>query len=186
LEKKKKRSIYSLSCLFDGVAVDPTTHKVYVANYDSNITSAIDGRTNKVTNVTVGGSPIAVAVDPTNGRVYVTNSLSNTVSVIDEKTNDPVIGVTFNVNPADSGQISCNKEQKEISTDIHFNLKIGNICKAEGNKGFVFNSWTEKFGSNSSRTITKAPDNGSFFSLFSNPNDNNYTSFNATAFGNFG
>jgi len=71
------------------VAVDPTTHDVYVANAGSNpgtvsvIDESGDANTGSVTaTIPVGDDPDAVAVDPTTHNVYVTNSGSNTVSVI--------------------------------------------------------------------------------------------------------
>ena len=71
-----------------GVAVNPTTNTVYVANYDSNTVSVIDGKTNTVTDtVSVGESPGGVAVNPTTNTIYVANFDPNTVSVIDGKTN---------------------------------------------------------------------------------------------------
>jgi YVTN family beta-propeller protein len=36
------------------IAVNPTTHKIYVANNDSNIISVIDGTTNEVVRNVIG------------------------------------------------------------------------------------------------------------------------------------
>ena len=48
-----------------GVAVDPGTHTVYVANLGDNSVSVIDGSTRTVTaTVPVGKGPFGVAVDP--------------------------------------------------------------------------------------------------------------------------
>jgi YVTN family beta-propeller protein len=67
-----------------GVAVDPSTGNVYVANNGNSTASVINGSTNTVTaTVTVGSAPYGVAVDPTTNTVYVANSSSNTVSVFD-------------------------------------------------------------------------------------------------------
>ena len=67
-----------------GVAVDPSTHTVYVANSDNNAVSVIDGATRTVTaTVPVGNFPVALAVDPSTHTVYVANRNDNTVSVID-------------------------------------------------------------------------------------------------------
>ena len=73
-----------------GVAVDPTTHNVYVTNFvGPDVLSVIDGsgdaRSGTVTaNIAVGDEPFSVAVDPTNHNVYVSNMGGKTVSVIDE------------------------------------------------------------------------------------------------------
>src|SRR6266487_1949617 len=91
----------------EGIAVNPETNMAYVPNGDSNSTSVIDGKTNKVVaNVSVGPSPHSVAVNPNTNLIYVsnrgfpldnittTNTDSNTVSVIDGKTNKVVANVT--------------------------------------------------------------------------------------------
>src|SRR6516165_3113296 len=71
-----------------GVAVDPDTHTVYVANLGDNSVSVIDGSTRTVTaTVPVGKSPWwGVAVDPGTHTVYVPNLDGDTVSVIDAST----------------------------------------------------------------------------------------------------
>ena len=69
-----------------GVAVDPGTHTVYVANGGHNTVSVIDASTRTVSaTVPVGTSPRGVAVDPGSHTVYVTNSNDNTVSVIESR-----------------------------------------------------------------------------------------------------
>ena len=71
----------------DGVAVDPGTHAVYVANAFDNTVSVIDASTRTVTaTVPVGYDPVGVAVDPGTHTVYVTNLDGDTVSVIDGST----------------------------------------------------------------------------------------------------
>ena len=48
-----------------GVAVDPKTHTIYVANVSGDTVSVINGRTNTVTaTIPVGNGPYGVAVDP--------------------------------------------------------------------------------------------------------------------------
>src|SRR5437773_2500583 len=64
-----------------GVGYDSGNGYVYVANYDSNNVSVIDGTT-VVATVPVGSLPLGVAYDSGNGYVYVANSGSNNVSVI--------------------------------------------------------------------------------------------------------
>ncbi|MFZ0832605.1 MAG: YncE family protein, partial [Mycobacterium sp.] len=68
----------------NGVAVDPSTHTVYVTNRDDNTVSVIDGATRAVTaTVPVGKDPFRVAVDPGTHTVYVAHIFDNMVSVID-------------------------------------------------------------------------------------------------------
>ena len=53
-----------------GVAVNPTTNRIYVANLNSKNVSVIDGGTNKVVaTVPVGSWPRGVAVNPTSNRI---------------------------------------------------------------------------------------------------------------------
>jgi YVTN family beta-propeller protein len=82
-----------------GVAVDPATHTVYVANGTSNTVSVINAATCNATNtpgcnqtpptVAVGSGPLAVALDRQTGTLYVTNNdggTGNTVSMINVAT----------------------------------------------------------------------------------------------------
>ena len=71
----------------NAVAVDPSTHTVYVTNNLPGTVSVIDRSTHTVTaTVPVGYHPDGVAVDPGTHAVYVANSDSHTVSVIDGST----------------------------------------------------------------------------------------------------
>jgi YVTN family beta-propeller protein len=84
-----------------GVAVDASTHTVYVPNPDYGTVAVIDEATNKVkTTITVGPGPDAVAADPAAGTFYVTNSFANTVSVIDAATNTVTATIAVGTNPS--------------------------------------------------------------------------------------
>ena len=72
----------------EGVGVNPTTDRVYVANKFDDTVSVIDGASNTViATVPVGDLPQGVAVNPTSNRIYVANTLDDTVSVIDGASN---------------------------------------------------------------------------------------------------
>jgi len=74
-----------------GVAVNPTTSRVYVTGRDSASVTAIDGTTNTVmATIPVGLMPQGVAVNPTTNLIYVANWASGDVSVIDGGTNTVV------------------------------------------------------------------------------------------------
>jgi YVTN family beta-propeller protein len=83
-----------------GVAVNPNTKKVYVANEYSNTVSVLDTKTDKVkSSIKVGIFPYGVDVNPLNNRVYVTNRGSNTVSVIDGSINSKLADITVGKSP---------------------------------------------------------------------------------------
>src|ERR671935_1514934 len=85
--------------------------------------SLIDGNSNtNVRNITVGENYTSIAVDDNVHKVYVTNSGSDTVSVIDTSTKKVAAGVTFNINPPNSGQITCNN-MKDI-TNLYFYIGL--------------------------------------------------------------
>ncbi len=84
--------------------------------------------------------------------VYVSNTESNSVSTIDGSTDKVVAGITFNVNPATSGHITCNNE-KEFPLNLYLYVGLGTKCIAQSNKGFVFSSWVENLGHMSSQTL---------------------------------
>jgi len=81
-----------------GVAVNPVTNKVYVANFGSNNITVIDGATNNTTTVAVGTNPYAVAVNPITNKIYTANFGSNDVTVIDGASNNTAT-VTAGTNP---------------------------------------------------------------------------------------
>jgi YVTN family beta-propeller protein len=57
-----------------GVAINPTTNTVKVANSYSDTLSVIDGATNAVVEFALGDRPFAIAVNPTTNSVYITVS----------------------------------------------------------------------------------------------------------------
>jgi YVTN family beta-propeller protein len=66
------------------VAVNPTTHRVYVANEFSNNVSVLDGTSGAViATVPVGPRPQYIAVNPATNKVYVSNGGDSTQTVID-------------------------------------------------------------------------------------------------------
>ena len=71
-----------------GVAVNSSSHKVYVTNNNTNIVTIIDGQTNNViTTLPVGNGPKGVAVDETDNLVYVANYAGSSLTVINGATN---------------------------------------------------------------------------------------------------
>jgi YVTN family beta-propeller protein len=180
------RIVTQIPILAEDIAVNPKTDMVYTTNPVNSIVSVLDGKNNTLTtNITLGISPYAVAVNPDRNLVYVADRESDTVYVIDGKTNKALAGVTFNVSPQNSGRIICSGE--EYTTNIYAMVPFSSQCKAEPNRGFVFSSWSENLGPNSSRTVNSsiASDSlSSFFTdLFTNTSDN--SSLAVTQYGNF-
>jgi YVTN family beta-propeller protein len=83
-----------------GIAVNPNTGKVYVANEFSNTVSVIDTETDKVkSTIDAGDFPYGVDTNPLNNRVYVTNRGSNTVSVIDGSIDSKLLDIHVGKSP---------------------------------------------------------------------------------------
>jgi YVTN family beta-propeller protein len=67
-----------------GIAVNPSTSKVYVVNEYSNTVSVIDTNSDTVkSTISLGNFPYGIDINPLNNRIYITNRGSNTVSVLD-------------------------------------------------------------------------------------------------------
>ncbi|MGC1928568.1 MAG: beta-propeller fold lactonase family protein, partial [Candidatus Nitrosopolaris sp.] len=170
------------------IAVNPNTNKIYVVNSNADTVSVIDADTNKnETDIHVGKTPEAIAVNPNENTIYVANfGLGGSVTVIDGNTNKVAAGVTFDINPTDSGQIICNKNV-EATTNQYLYIELETQCTALPNKGFEFNSWVENSGHNSTKTINVelvSPLN-SFLDIFGlKPNDPAATLY-VTQFGIF-
>ncbi len=88
-----------------GVAANPGTNRVYVANGNAKSVSVIDGTVGSPTEnqviatIPVNVEPIGVAANPSTNRIYVTNQMSGTVSVIDGATNAVISTITVGSGP---------------------------------------------------------------------------------------
>jgi serine/threonine protein kinase, bacterial len=68
----------------EGIAIDPTTHTAYTANFSDSTVSVIDTAARTVTaTIPVGKGPEGIAVDPAAGIACTANNRDDTVSVID-------------------------------------------------------------------------------------------------------
>jgi YVTN family beta-propeller protein len=84
----------------NGLAVDPDSHTVYVANGKDNTVSVLDGTTRAVTTtIPVGQDPGAVAVDPGTHSVFVANFKGNSVSVLDGTTRAVTTTIPVGLHP---------------------------------------------------------------------------------------
>ena len=83
-----------------GIAVNPDTKKVYVANEYSNTVSVLGTEPEKVQDrINVGVFPYGIDTNPLNNRVYVTNRGSNTVSIIDGSIDTKLLDITVGKSP---------------------------------------------------------------------------------------
>jgi DNA-binding beta-propeller fold protein YncE len=68
------------------MAVNRVTHRIYTADPAGTV-AVIDGATQAITSLQVGGQPSAIAVNETTNKIYVANAPNNGVTVIDGATN---------------------------------------------------------------------------------------------------
>jgi YVTN family beta-propeller protein len=75
-------------------------NRIYVANFNSNDVTVIDGATYAViATIPVGTNPNGVGVNPLTNRIFVTNQDDNTVSVINGVTNTVIATVPVGAHP---------------------------------------------------------------------------------------
>src|SRR5579859_7375155 len=80
-----------------GIGINPTTNRIYVADYDSNTVSVIDVTNNSVIGpIAVGTNPVGIGVNQVTNRIYVANTSSNNLSVLDGVTNSTIATVPVN------------------------------------------------------------------------------------------
>jgi YVTN family beta-propeller protein len=83
-----------------GIAVNPSTSKVYVVNEYSNTVSVIDTNTDTVkSTINLGNFPYGIDINPLNNRIYITNRGSNTVSVLDGSVDTKLHDITVGKSP---------------------------------------------------------------------------------------
>lgn len=123
-----------------GLAVDPGTHTIYVANA-ANTVSVIDGATRSVTaTVTVGRTPVDLGVDSSTHTLYVAGS-DNTVSVIDEATRTVTATVALGKSPVD------------LAVDSSTHTAYVTTGRACGNAGFCYGDGTVSVIDGATRTV---------------------------------
>jgi YVTN family beta-propeller protein len=126
------------------VEVNADENLIYVANYLSNTVSVIDGSTNRVVdNISVNRFPFVISYNPVTKIAYVTHLTQNIVSMINNA--DPLIGVRFEINPADSGYIRCNENEFSNGDYFRYGINTTLTCSAVTNSGFSFSSWSGAF-----------------------------------------
>ena len=148
-------------------SVNPITNRIYVANWNHNTVSVIDGNTNtKITNIPVDMIPEKLAINPITNRIYVTenNNLNKidengTVLVIDGNTNTkiasiPIVGVfpQITVNPntnriyvTEHNKVNNIEQSGTVSViDGNTNTKIASIPVGANSLGIDVNPNTNR------------------------------------------
>lgn len=75
------KSVGVLGGKIDGIAVDPTTHLIYVCNYNLNTVNVISESTGQdVANITVQ-SPAGIAIDPVKDLVFVASNTTSSAGI---------------------------------------------------------------------------------------------------------
>lgn len=87
------------------VAVDPSTHMVYVALHQANAVAVVNGSTGATVgqSIPVGQGPWGVAVNPTSHQVYVTNETDHTVTTIEGTSNAATLTSQAGASPTGVG-----------------------------------------------------------------------------------
>ena len=83
-----------------GIALNPFTNKIYVANQYSNTVSVFDAKTDKlVSTIQTGIFPYSIDANQFNNRIYVTNRGSDDVTVIDGATDSVIDNIKVGKSP---------------------------------------------------------------------------------------
>ncbi|MGD0766168.1 MAG: YncE family protein, partial [Dehalococcoidia bacterium] len=118
------------------VAVNPSTNRIYVANYNSNNVSVIDGAGNTVVAtvavVAGGNGPEGVAVNPNTNRIYVANFNSGNVSVIDGTSNTVVATVAVGYWWGGDGGVAVNPNTNLIYVTNYGGQGSDNVSVIDG------------------------------------------------------
>jgi YVTN family beta-propeller protein len=114
-----------------GVAADPATHSVFVANTGSDNVTEISDLTDLPTNsFAVGGAPEGIAVDAVAGEVFVANSGSDNVTVFNESQQRVVANIPVGAAPigvvADpsTGQVFVTDKDSYAVTAINVSTEV--------------------------------------------------------------
>jgi YVTN family beta-propeller protein len=172
-----------------GIAANPKTNLIYVADDIANKVHVIDSSKDAIIkSINVGEEPRFAAVNLKTNMIYVTNLASGTVSVINGTTNNVTAGITYKIQPPNAGFIICNS-QKIVTNYTRYDIGKPLRCTATPNSGFEFSSWEADFKFERHSIISNVFDFISY-QLFGNKgyyneerfNDPNNSGFSTTSF----
>ena len=178
----------------NAIGINSATKKIFTANSDNSLSiiNYTDPR-KSIQKIAVDSAPYGITIDPETQMIYSASRSANTISIVNSASHKIIEGVNFKVYPSNSGHITCkyNEKYDEITTNQFINVEYGTKCIAEPNSGYQFSSWTENLGKNSSKTLSSAIRNDSWFSPLINAlsvilNENDAVgTFKVDQFGNF-
>ena len=117
-----------------GVAVDPTTDTLYVADYRS--VSVINGATDTVTDtIEIGADGQAVAVDPSTHTIYVSRYSVGTVVVIDGTTDTMIAKVSYSKSAPGPSTVAVNPTTHTAYVTNNFGGTLAVIGPVLGGSG---------------------------------------------------
>ncbi len=108
-----------------GIAIDPTDHEAFVADFDTANVTVIDTDTQAVvTTIPVQSHPFGVVYDSGDDLVFVSNSESGTVSVIDPGTDTVAVNITVGGMPVGEAYDPANGDIYVANAGVSSNLTI--------------------------------------------------------------
>jgi YVTN family beta-propeller protein len=129
------------------VAVNPATNMIYVANFDDDDVSVINGATNQVVaDPSTGEGPDALVVDPVNNLIYVANFDSSSLTVINGATNGTA-SLSFDTTPITPDSLAINPVLNEVygassGSNLGFSFPSSFASQSVFDSGFVFGGAT--------------------------------------------
>lgn len=123
-ELRAQTSTVSTGAAPFSVVVNPATNKIYVANYNGNNVTVINGLTNATSTVpNTGNTPNAFAVNVVTNKIYVANFNGNSLTVIDGS-NDTVKTTISLGNQASSVVVNPVTNKIYVSSRITSNVAV--------------------------------------------------------------
>jgi YVTN family beta-propeller protein len=159
-----------------GLSINQNNSKIYVANSGINTVSVLDNTsTNGAKPIPIKTVSYDIDVNPKTNTIYVANYDSKEISVINGTTNYVTVGITFNINPPNSGYIECNGRKILDITHISYSSMGSELeCEAIPYSGFQFSSWSGDLvaPTSNNRAQTKYTLSDYLFGSWFNSNDN--------------
>ena len=103
----------------------------------------------------MSGEPNEIILNLKENILYENHAEYGTVSVVNTTTNNVAVGLTFSINPPNSGNIICHDQIISSSKHIMYDIDTDITCNANPNNNFVFNSWSgDIYDSSNNKLIT--------------------------------